>query len=46
MIKDRKERVIQAKIGTADHDPLYTIELIQEASIIPVNIDKLTKIPF
>lgn len=45
MIKDRKERVIQAKLGTTDHDPLYPIEIMNEA-IIPVNIEKLTKIPF
>ena len=36
--------MIQAKMGSADHDPLYPIEY-NEASQ-PVNVEKLNKIPF
>ena len=45
MIKDRKERVIQAKIGLSKRDPLYPIEYNTEATQ-PVNVEKLSKIPF
>ena len=31
MIKDRQDRVIQAKLGSTDYDPLYPIELHSEA---------------
>ena len=31
MIKDRQDRVMQAKLGTTDHDPLYPIEFNSEA---------------
>ena len=45
MINERKNTLIQAKMGTGDHDPLYPIEY-NEAASQPVNIEKLNKIPF
>ena len=44
MIKERKDTMIQAKIGKGHNDPLYPIEY-NEASQ-PFNVEKLNKIPF
>ena len=44
MIKERKDTLIQAKIGTGNHDPLYPIEYNEASNV--VNIEKLSKIPF
>lgn len=44
MIKDRKERVIQAKTGLSERDPLYPIEYFEATN--PINVEKLAKIPF
>ena len=44
MIKDRTQKLVKQRLGSANYDPLYPIEFNSEPQN-PVNVDKLTKFP-